>query len=121
MAKHNELGKRGEEMALTYLLDKGWHIVATNWRYSRAEIDLIGKIQNRLVFVEVKTRSGATYGPPEVFVNGKKEKFIFEAANAFMENKGYEGEVRFDIISVFQQAKNYWKITHWEDAFFAGL
>lgn len=121
MAKHNELGKRGEEMALTYLLDKGWQIVATNWRYSRAEIDLIGKIQNRLVFVEVKTRSGATYGPPEVFVNGKKEKFIFEAANAFMENKGYEGEVRFDIISVFQQSKNYWKITHWEDAFFAGL
>lgn len=121
MAKHNEIGKKGEEMALSYLLDKGWQIVATNWRYSRAEIDLVGKVHNGFVFVEVKTRSGASYGPPEVFVDSKKEQFLFEAANAFMEFKGYEGEIRFDIIAVYHQSKNHWKITHWEDAFFPGL
>ena len=57
MAKHNELGKEGEKAAVEFLRKAGHEILAQNYRFSRAEVDIISKEENIIVFTEVKTRS----------------------------------------------------------------
>jgi putative endonuclease len=76
MASHNELGKRGEEIAKEYLENKGYQILKMNWRHKRAEIDLIARHEKTLIFIEVKTRSSVDFGHPEEFVDWKKEKHL---------------------------------------------
>ena len=56
MKRNSSLGKKGESLAVKYLKERGYTIVETNFRYERAEIDVIAKEKNVLVFVEVKTR-----------------------------------------------------------------
>jgi putative endonuclease len=114
MAKHNITGKKGEQLAVEYLLKKGYHILETNWRYSRFEIDIIAKIGNDLVFVEVKTRTTTTHGFPEEAVSQKKAENLFEAAEVYLEEKGIEDEIRFDIISIVI-ANGRTEIRHIED------
>jgi len=69
-SKNIEFGKRGEKLAEDHLISKGYKILKKNWRFKRAEIDIIAKDKEGiLVFVEVKTRSYTYYGEPEVFVD----------------------------------------------------
>lgn len=117
MAIHNELGKRGEEIAAAYLADKGYRILNTNWRCARAEVDLIADQQGTIVFVEVKTRSSVDYGQPEEFVSYKKEKQLEFASSVYIEMRKHEGEIRFDIIAIVFENKDLYKINHIEDAF----
>ena len=120
MAKHNELGKKGEEIAVNFLEKKGYRVMERNWRYRKAEIDIIAKFEEVLVFVEVKSRSSDAYGRPESFVNEKQEHLIADAASIYMDEIGHEWEVRFDIISVFFHNERYQSIDHFKDAFFPG-
>lgn len=120
MAKHLETGKDGERLAKSYLEDKGYRIEAENWRFSRAEVDLIAWDNAILVFVEVKTRTGDYMGAPSSFVTEKKERLMVDAASVYMENIGHEGELRFDIISVLIKGKHM-ELEHFEDAFFPGI
>ena len=76
MATHNDTGKKGEELAKSFLIEKGYEILASNYRYKKAEIDLIAKKENILAIIEVKTRTSIDYGAPESFVNNKKIKLI---------------------------------------------
>lgn len=117
MAFHNDLGKRGEDIAKEYLEGKGYHIVKLNWKHSRAEIDLIAIHDGVLVFVEVKTRSSLDYGNPEDFVDWKKEQHLEYAALAFIEMQGHVGEIRFDVVAIDFETKNKYNINHIEDAF----
>ncbi|MGD0709977.1 MAG: YraN family protein [Bacteroidales bacterium] len=117
MAEHNELGKKGEELAQKYLVKKGYTVLATNWRYSKDEIDIIARTDNCLVVVEVKTRFSNAFGDPEEFVSNKKQSFLIRAANAYVEKNSITDEVRFDIISVLCHGSD-WKINHIEDAFY---
>lgn len=117
MAVHNDLGRRGEEIAKDYLENKGYHIVKLNWKHARAEIDLIVKDEGVLVFVEVKTRSSLNFGDPEDFVDWKKEQHLEFAALAFIESFGHIGEIRFDVIAIDFESKNKYNINHIEDAF----
>ena len=116
MATHNELGKKGEIIAREYLIEQGYRILETNWRFGKAEIDIIAKKDDLLVVIEVKTRSSEHYGKPEIFVNKKKMKLLLEAINHFVEEKNYDDEIRFDIISVIinQYRKD---VEHIENAF----
>ena len=68
MAQHNELGKKGEEMAVAHLLASGYEIVARNFIYQKAEVDIIARKENFLAVVEVKTRSTPDFGDPQNFV-----------------------------------------------------
>ncbi len=116
MAVHNELGKAGEELAVEHLTQKGYKILETNWRYARAEIDIIAKWEEILIFVEVKTRSDNYFGEPETFVTQHKMEMMTSAASVFMDEVNHDWEYRFDVISVIiRQSKNY--IKHIEDAF----
>jgi len=118
MADHNELGKLGEQIAVNLLLKKGYKIIARNWRYLKAEIDIIAqKDEATLVIVEVKTRSNNFIGNPEEFVTEKKIKLLVKAANEFITSNELDVEARFDIIAIVKNTK-YEKIEHLEDAFY---
>lgn len=118
MADHNELGKEGEQIAVDLLLQKGYKILERNWRFQRAEIDIVAqKDENILVVVEVKTRTNSAIGSPEEFVTKNKIKLLVKAADAYVVSKKLNVEVRFDIIAVVKNAK-YQKVDHLEDAFY---
>lgn len=121
MAKHNEIGKAGEIAARNFLENKGYTVLEANWRFHRAEVDLIAKDGNILVFVEVKTRSSEAFGKPESFVDARKQRFLAEAASAYMEQIGHNWEIRFDIVSVLLEPGAEALLEHFEDAFFPGL
>jgi putative endonuclease len=117
MAEHNELGKKGEEIAVRYLLDKGYKIITINWRFGKDEIDIIASFSSFLVIAEVKTRKSDVFEEPEEAVTVQKQKFLVRAADAYVQMKNIEEEVRFDIITVIIKGK-IWEINHIEDAFY---
>jgi len=98
MAKHNETGLKGEQIAENFLLNKGFKILHRNWRFERKEIDLVATVGDLLVFTEVKTRKNFLFGFPEEFVDAKKQGFMKLAAEAFMYENSQYMSVRFDII-----------------------
>lgn len=114
----NESGKQGEYVACKYLMEKGYTILETNWRFRHLEIDIIAEKENILIIAEVKYRSYTSFGEPEVFVNKQKQKFLTEAANAYILEKNIDKEVRFDIIAISKKSDQL-KIHHIEDAFYA--
>jgi putative endonuclease len=116
MAEHNNTGKKGEEMAATFLREKGMAILETNWRFGYLEADIIAKFEKTLVIIEVKTRKSNYFGEPESFVTKQKQKNLIRAANEYIERKNLDLEVRFDIISIV--LNDYNAIRHIEDAFY---
>lgn len=121
MAVHNELGKLGEKLAANFLQANGYTILERNWRVNRAEIDIITRIEEVVIFVEVKTRSTDHFGPPEIFVTKRKKRLMASAAAAYMEEKGYDWALRFDVISIVMQSGEAPVVEHYEDAFFPGV
>ena len=118
MAEHNDLGKKGEEIAARYLLGKGYTILEQNWRHKRDEIDIIASDGNYLIIVEVKTRSTSYFGEPEEAVTDKKQKFMIRAAEEYVISNDIHMEIRYDIISIIIGG-NQQRIRHIEDAFYA--
>ncbi len=121
MGKHNELGLRGENMAVVYLVDEGFEILERNWRFRRAELDIIAMEGKTLVFVEVKTRSDDIFQRPEDAVNTTKRRQMIKAAIGYMDTIKHEWAIRFDIISVILRGGKEAQIEHIEDAFFPDL
>lgn len=115
MAEHTELGKKGEKIALNYLIDNGYKILEKNYRYLKAEVDIIAQKNNVLAAIEVKTRSTDYFGNPQDFVNPKKIKLLISAIDYYVNEKDLDVEVRFDIIAIIHQKTI--KITHLKDAF----
>ncbi|PLW92747.1 MAG: YraN family protein [Marinilabiliales bacterium] len=111
-----ELGKYGEELAVNYLSRKGYEILDRNWRHKQDEIDIVTRIGMWLVFVEVKTRSGNAYGKPYESVDNRKEKAMIRAAEAYIEEKELDENIRFDIISVLVSGEDDVLIEHIEFA-----
>jgi len=116
MAEHNELGKKGEDLAVEHLLKNGYAIVERNWRFQKAEIDIIAKKESTLAIVEVKTRSSDYFGNPQDFITPKKIKLLVTAVDAYVTQRDLDVEVRFDIIAIINQ-KNTFSIEHLTDAF----
>ena len=117
MTTKMQTGSDGERMAAEYLAGKGYEVLERNYRYGRAEIDLIVKKKNWLVFVEVKTRSRSDFGFPEEFVDRVKEELILMAAENYIHKINWEGNVRYDIVSVLGVGVGR-EIVHFEDAFY---
>ena len=116
MAQHNELGKKGEQLAIDYLLENNYTIVEKNYRFQKAEVDIIAQKENVLAVVEVKTRSTDYFGNPQDFVNPKKIKLLVSAIDNYVTERDLDVEIRFDIIAIIKQ-KNVFKIEHLKDAF----
>ena len=117
MAQHNELGKKGEQLAVDYLINKGFDIVERNYRFDKAEVDIIAKIKDTLAIVEVKTRSTIDFGNPQDFVKSKQIQRLVKAVDEYVNVNGLDVEVRFDIIAIVKNGKAY-DIEHLEDAFY---
>ena len=117
MAQHNELGKKGEQLAVDYLIEKGYTIVKRNYRFEKAEVDIIAKIKDTLAIVEVKTRSSTDFGNPQDFVKPKQIKNLVKAIDEYVTINQLEVEVRFDIIAIVKEGSSF-NIEHIEDAFY---
>ncbi len=116
MATHNDTGKQGEKLAKEHLENNGYQILETNYRYKKAEIDIIAVKNEILAIIEVKTRTSTHFGEPESFVNNKKIKLILEATNAYINEKDIDYEVSLDIISVVIGKTN--EINHITNAYY---
>ncbi|MGB0356708.1 MAG: YraN family protein [Cytophagales bacterium] len=110
------LGTQGERRAISYLQAHNFTIIATNQRVGRAEVDIIAKHESLLVFVEVKFRSSDAFGTPESFVTEAQAARYHEAATTYMEERGWSGPIRFDIIAL-QKRGSTTLLRHFEDAF----
>jgi len=121
MGIQQDHGIWGEEQAVAYLLREGFEVLERNWRYKRAEIDIVARENGILVFVEVKTRAGTGFGRPEEMVDGRKRRLIIDASQAYMRAVGYDWEIRFDIVAVIGVPGGGCQINLYRDAFFPGL
>jgi len=120
MSEEHERGKLGEKMAAEHLQGRGYAILATNYLYGKAEVDIVAEKDGRIVFVEVKTRQSAYLSAPAYTVSPRKQKQIIKAADAYMKEQNSGREARFDVITVIVNSK-YQKLDHLEDAFFPTL
>ena len=109
-----QTGNIGEDLAAEFLVKKGFKVVARNYRWRKAEIDLIVQRENWLIFVEVKTRSSNAWGEPESFVGDLQRRLIYDAAEEYIFSKDWQGNIRFDIVSVKPGTPP--EIVHLEDA-----
>lgn len=116
MAKHNTLGKEGEDIACRFLQEKGYEILERNWTWRRLELDIIARKGNTLIIAEIRTRSTNMYGEPKDTVSDKKIRRIINAADAYIKKNMIDIDVRFDIISITGHADDF-QIKHIEDAF----
>ena len=116
MTGRNEKGKAGEDLAKEYLLNHGYELLHANWRTRKYEVDIIAKKNNILIFCEVKYRSTNFFGDPESFVTARKQKNIIKAAALYVGQTRWQGENRFDIISVLETGGGI-TINHIENAY----
>jgi putative endonuclease len=134
LTQKQTIGKKGEELALHFLIEKGFERLAINFRAgkgngsaSNGEIDIIVKKENVIHFIEVKTRKNDDFGNPESFVSEAQANKITQTAELFLEkyeeelkqepNHGFKGFIQFDIISILLEKDILKEILHLEDAF----
>jgi putative endonuclease len=117
MSKHNETGIKGEQIAINFLLKKGYNVLFTNWRHGKKEVDIIAEKDNFIIFIEVKTRTSFDFGFPEEAVDTRKKTFLKAAAEAFIEDNPRFINIRFDIISILLYKETVSEILHYESAF----
>ena len=112
---NKEKGELGERIALRYLIKKGAKILEKNYKIKSGEIDIIAKLDNELVFIEVKSRSNLNYGYPAEAVNYKKIKKILNVAKYYLLINNLQNvPIRFDVLEIYF---NESKINHIINAF----
>lgn len=105
--RKQEIGKKGESIAVRYLKKQGYKIVEQNYRSKAGEIDIIARERKTLVFVEVKTRRSKAYGNPKWAVTPKKQRAISMAALYYLKMTSQPGaNARFDVVSILVQGED---------------
>lgn len=117
MAKLSKIGINGEQIAVDFLLNKGYIILFRNWRSGQKEIDIIAQHGEVVVFVEVKTRSGSRLQYPEEAVNKRKQSYLKAAAAVYANEQTDNRPIRFDIIGIVMETSHAKEIVHFEEAF----
>lgn len=116
MAESHEFGKRGEQLAASYLEGRGWRVVERNWRYHHKEIDLVARRGREVAFVEVKTRGAGAWGHPLESITAAKRRDLRTAALGWITLRGRPGEsYRFDAVVVERDASGT-RVEHVADA-----
>ncbi|MEM9686939.1 MAG: YraN family protein [Bacteroidota bacterium] len=117
MAQHNEFGRKGEQLATAFLSENGYTILERNYRFQKAEIDIIAIKEGILAIVEVKSRGHAPVVNPQDAITKRKIQLLTSAANAYVIANDLDVEVRFDLILILKE-KGEPHITHIEHAFY---
>ncbi|HQV28739.1 MAG TPA: YraN family protein [Thermoflexales bacterium] len=119
MPARKETGDWGEAIAVRHLEDKGYVVVARNWRHGHGELDLIVEHGGVIVFVEVRARHGEAYGAPEETLGPAKRAKLAQTAQAWLSvNERLDSPARFDVIAIDLNPRNeVARITHYENAF----
>jgi len=97
---HHNTGKKGEDMAVDYLLQRDFTILHRNWRWSRYEIDVIALKDQVIHFVEVKTRRSLAFGYPEESVSKKKIERMLKSAREFQIQYSEWRQIQYSILSI---------------------
>jgi putative endonuclease len=111
-------GNRGEQLALEHLKLQGYEILARNWRTREGEVDLVAQDGESIVFVEVKTRTGAEFGLPEEAVTPAKRRKLQRAAWAYLEAHALlDASWRIDVVAIdLAPTHRVPQIRHYRDA-----
>lgn len=111
-----QVGKEKEELACNYLKDKGYQILAVNYWCREAELDIVAKERDELVFVEVKYRKNDHCGGSKYAVSANKIQKVIRGARYYLHHEKIEAEVpvRFDVIAI--QGDQIWHYVHAFDA-----
>ena len=117
MTHVHDLGRKGEELAVNYLKNKGYRILNRNFRHKKAEIDIIAQKEDILAMIEVKTRNEGFYEGISETISIKKRNLIVSAADHYVTVNSLDFEVRFDIITLIKKHQGF-LIEHIPDAFY---
>jgi putative endonuclease len=99
--ERKELGKKGEDLALRFLKKNGYRVYQRNYVCKIGEMDIIAKDKDTIAFVEVKTRTSAAFGPPQLAVNAAKQMQLSKVALSFLNEKNLQNaKARFDVVAV---------------------
>ena len=115
--KRKKLGATGERLAVEALQARGIEIFARNWRCPLGEIDIIAREGDVIAIIEVKTRRGRGAGTPEQGVDFRKQRKLCALAQCYIENIGWEGDVRIDVVGVELSARGkLLRVSYWREA-----
>ena len=113
-------GELGEEVGANFLIERGYRIVERNFRCKGGEVDIIARDprDKSLVFIEVKTRRGLSYGVPQLAVTPFKQRQISKAALTWLsKNRLHDTNARFDVIAILLHTGGQHAIDHIKNAF----
>ncbi|NJB71765.1 putative endonuclease [Saonia flava] len=117
MGKNNEFGKKGEQLAVDFLLKEGYSIKYRNYRYLKAEIDIIAQKEEILAVVEVKSRSTDFHENIAETVTPKKIQLMVLGADHYVTDNDLDVEVRFDIVTILKKNGKF-ELEHLKNAFY---
>lgn len=117
MNELQKFGLKGEDLATSFLIQKGYTIRHRNWRVGHIELDIIAETEDFIVVVEVKTRRDNRFCHPSNAVNYTKIKRIVNATQAYIFKHNIMKDVRFDIVSIIPTMDGNFEVEHQEDAF----
>jgi putative endonuclease len=101
LANHNQtLGRTGEDAACAYLGTLGLHVLKRNFRSPDGEIDIVAREGETIVFVEVKTRTGKSFGSALSAVDARKRRRLRAVAADFLQFFAPKAKARFDVLAI---------------------
>jgi putative endonuclease len=113
----DDMGRKGEALAVAYLTKKGYRILDTNWRHGHKEIDIIARLRDEIIVTEVKTRAENYAEEPWEAVTPSKIRNIVEVADVWLRINKVDLETRFDVISILLKKDGSHTLDHFEGAF----
>jgi putative endonuclease len=111
-------GTNGENVAANFLLQKGYNIIERNWRYKHWEIDLIVSKENKLHFIEVKTRTSKQFGNPEESIGTKKMTALKNGIEQYLLQHTKWLLIQIDVVAIIMNNEKVEEIFFIEDVFF---
>ena len=114
MSRNQSVGRWGEQAAADFLCERGYELIDRNVRTPHGEIDLIVRKESITVFVEVKARTGKSFGPPEVAVTPRKQAHMLACADFYAQQNEID-HWQIDVIAV-ERVDGRTEITHFENA-----
>lgn len=114
----NDLGRVGEQLAAQYLIQRGYTLLASNWRCKGGEIDLVVQHGSSIVFVEVRTRRAASVDAALESITPRKRERLLTAIHTYLTETGLESaDWRVDIVAVAIRSNSPPLVEHLEDGF----